>query len=229
MAKNYEFSSESVTEVSPNIVRNIKSNAFIVRNFNAPKGSSMSTKISKDKKSEFLTYIRENFNKHSQREDHLEKIRNIISSSKPLLYSPVTKSYRLIANSKNLCRKLMNLGVVPRKSLIVKFPSIPSNSLRHFLRGAIDGDGSVRYFKRKRSPYFEISICSGSLDFCSGFVEAVKTNTGISANIRNTNNNLYVARYACSRGKKLAEYIYSNSTIFLERKYASYKDNVLEG
>src|SRR3989338_7818201 len=155
--------------------------------------------------------------------NHLETIRNILSSTKPLLYSHKTNSYSLIANSKKLCQNLIELGVVPRKSLIVKFPNLPNNNLlRHFIRGIIDGDGNVRYVNRKRSPYFEITIASGSRAFCEGLIKAVKENAGISANIREVNKNLHIIQYSCSRGEKLAKFVYSEANIFLERKYLPY-------
>lgn len=154
---------------------------------------------------------------------HLENIRVLLSSTKPLLYAPKTKSYRLIANSKILCRKLMNLGVIPKKSLIVGFPDIPATYLSHFIRGIVDGDGNVRYVARERSPYFEITIASGSIDFCKGFVKAIKQNIGIDANIRKVAKNVYVIQYSCSRGERLAEYIYRDTTTFLNRKNLEYK------
>src|SRR3989338_2751074 len=162
--------------------------------------------------------------------NHLETLRNILSSTKPLLYSYKTNSYRLIANSKKLCQNLIELGVVPRKSLIVKFPNLPNNNLlRHFIRGIIDGDGNVRYVNRKRSPYFEITIASGSKAFCEGLIKAVKENTGISANSRKINENLYIIQYSCARGEKLAEFIYSGADIFLERKFLPFKNNIMGG
>lgn len=97
--------------------------------------------------------------------DHLEKIRRIFKSTKPLLYAKSTNSYRLIVNSKTMCCKLMSLGVVPRKSLILKFPKVPPQYIKDFIRGYVDGDGSLRYFARERSPYFELSISSGSKTF----------------------------------------------------------------
>ncbi len=160
---------------------------------------------------------------------HLENLRVMLSSTKPLLFSAKTNSYRLIANSKKLCQSLIGLGVVPRKSLIVKFPHLPNNFLRHFIRGIIDGDGNVRYVNRKRSPYFEITIASGSKAFCEGLIKAVEKNTGISANARKINQNLFIIQYSCSRGEKLAEFVYSDANIFLERKYLPYRDNINGG
>jgi len=161
--------------------------------------------------------------------EHLEIIGRSMSSTKPLLYSEKTKSYRLIVNSKKLCKKLISLGVVPRKTKIVRFPSISFRFLKHFLRGVIDGDGTVRYLNRKVSPYFEISISSGSLYFCQGLVNAVRDAIGIKANIREAGLNTYIMQYSCYRGRKLAEFIYGNANIFLERKYLPYKNNVIGG
>jgi len=160
--------------------------------------------------------------------EHLEKLRSLISSTKPLVYSSKTRSYRLIANSKILCRKLMEYGLTPKKSLTIEFPNIPSEQFKHFLRGVIDGDGSVFYFNRKRSPYFEIRIYSGSRLFCDSLVNHIKSNFNIETNIKRIGKNVFEARYTCSRGKKLANFIYSNANIFLERKYLTFKNNVLE-
>lgn len=154
---------------------------------------------------------------------HLEKIRAIMASTKPLLYSPKTNSYRLIVVNKKICEKLMLLGVTPRKSLTVKFPEISGESLRHFIRGVIDGDGNIRYVARKRSPYFEITVASGSLEFCKGFVKAVKEAIGVEANIRKVSDNTHVIQYSCSRGEKLARYVYNDANVFLMRKYSEYR------
>ncbi len=154
---------------------------------------------------------------------HLEKVRKLISSSKPLLYSDKTKSNRLIVNNKKICQKLMKIGVVPRKSLIVKFPKIPGGYLRHFVRGVIDGDGTVRYVKRKRSSYFEIQISSGSPMFLKRLRNVIKKNVGVDAKMRKIDKNTFLVQYSCTRGEKLANWIYSNANLFLNRKHEQYK------
>lgn len=155
--------------------------------------------------------------------NHLNRIKNILNSSKELLYSPKTKSYRLIVCNRNICLDLMKLGVMPKKSLIVDFPNIPKNFLNHFIRGIIDGDGNVRYVNRKRSPYFEITISSGSEKFCRGLRKNILLNLGIDVNIRKIKDNLFILQYSCKRGLKLAEWIYKDATLFLDRKLQQYK------
>jgi len=153
---------------------------------------------------------------------HLEKIRLITKNTKPLLYSISTKSYRFIINNKTICKDLMKLGITPRKSLTVKFPFVPEKFLRHFIRGVIDGDGSVRYNKRERSPYFEITICSGSESFLKVMADKI-SKQGINATVRVNKNGVYILQYSCKRGMKLAKWIYSNGPICLERKREQYK------
>ncbi len=160
--------------------------------------------------------------------EHLERIRYLLECTKPLLYASKTKSYRLIVNNKEICKKLMSLGVVPRKSLIMQFPVVPKEFIRHFIRGVIDGDGNVRYVNRNRSPYFEITIASGSKLFLQKLSEIIDKEIKIAVDMRKIGQNTYNLQYSCSKGKELAKYIYTNATIFLERKYLPFKNNVLE-
>jgi len=154
--------------------------------------------------------------------NHLEKIRLLIKSTKNLFYSSSTNSYRLIVNNKEICRNLMAFGVTPRKSLSVKFPEIPKKYLKHFLRGVIDGDGNVRYVKRKRSPYFEITISSGSELFLEKFSKSVYSLIEVSAKPRKVSNNLFILQYSCKRGMDLAQWIYQDVNLCLSRKFDQY-------
>ncbi|MFH1631232.1 MAG: LAGLIDADG family homing endonuclease [Candidatus Aenigmatarchaeota archaeon] len=159
---------------------------------------------------------------------HLEKIRGLMGSTKPLLYSKNTNSYRLIVASKILCRKLIDLGVVPRKSMIVRFPEniTRSDHVRHFIRGIIDGDGTVRYVNRRRSPYFEISICSGSERFLKKLSKVIFNHIGVKSRCRRIHSNTFGLQFSCTRGKCLAHWIYKDSRIYLKRKFANFSNNL---
>lgn len=63
------------------------------------------------------------------------------------------KKYSLQITSNILSNALSNLGAVPNKSLILKFPTfkqVPEKLMPHFIRGYFDGDGSVWNGKRKK-------------------------------------------------------------------------------
>lgn len=155
--------------------------------------------------------------------EHLETIRKIFDSTKPLTYGKSTKSYRLIVNSRVICKRLMKLGVIPRKSLIIKFPKISNSYLRDFIRGYVDGDGSLSYYNRKRSPYFEIKICSGSKNFIIALEEKIYSEQNIRSRITAQGKNCYILRYFCARGLKLAEWLYEDAELYLVRKYNKYE------
>jgi len=150
--------------------------------------------------------------------EHLERVRQLLKVTKPLLYASKTRSYRMAIANRTLAEKLVKLGVVPRKSLIVEFPRVPPEYLRHFMRGVVDGDGSVFYFDRPRSPYFAIRVYSGSRKFLVGAGKAVKDQTGIPASVREVHKNAYVLDYTCSRAERLGRWLYDDSHISLERK-----------
>ena len=154
---------------------------------------------------------------------HLEIIRLTLHSTKELLYSSLTRSYRLVVTNRNICIDLMKLGVMPNKSLSVKFPTVPKKFLNDFIRGIIDGDGNVRYVNRKRSPYFEITISSGSKTFCDALAEKISSIPRIDAHVRRIKNNLFVIQYSCQRGLRLAKWIYKDANIFLDRKFQQYE------
>jgi hypothetical protein len=153
---------------------------------------------------------------------HLERVRQLLKITKSLLYAAKTRSYRLNIANRTLAKKLVKLGVVPRKSLIVEFPRVPTRYLRHFIRGVVDGDGSVFYFDRPRSPYFTIRVFSGSRKFLTGAGRAIMGQTGIPARVRMVHKNAYVLDYTCSRAERLGRWLYDDSHIFLERKHSQY-------
>jgi hypothetical protein len=64
-----------------------------------------------------------------------------------------------------LVNDLVKFGIGPRKSLIVKFPSIQEAYLADFIRGVFDGDGSVFFVKEASRYPVNTKFCSGSEDF----------------------------------------------------------------
>ena len=107
--------------------------------------------------------------------DILEKLRIDIGSNKPLcLKSSENKrnngegydykdQYALEIYNKHWCERLSELGCVPNKSLVLKFPDYLSDEmLPHFIRGYFDGDGCI---VNAKSGAYAISLTS-TKDFC---------------------------------------------------------------
>ena len=68
---------------------------------------------------------------------------------------------------KQIYSDLIKLGLSPNKSRTIEFPKIPSEFVRHFIRGCWDGDGSI-YFE---SGKLRGSYTCGSLNFIERLVQ----------------------------------------------------------
>ncbi len=109
----------------------------------------------------------------------VEKVRRLIGSNHGITeISPRGWSrkpqFRLSVSSLKFVNALAVLGIVPAKSLILKFPKVPEEFVRHFLRGCWDGDGSFFLDKSPASHRVLIAtIVSGSKAFIEGIVQAL--------------------------------------------------------
>ena len=144
-------------------------------------------------------------------------------------YRPTTKSYRYSFRSESCKEDLIKQGCVPKKSLILNFPTedqVPQNLIRHFIRGYFDGDG---WFTNTES-CFQIGII-GTEDFIKGFLDNIE--------IYNKENKIFnvhrengAKRYvfgAYSDVLNFLNWIYKDATIYLDRKYEHYLDFINNG
>lgn len=137
------------------------------------------------------------------------------------------QSYTLRIGSKSLFDDLVKLGLTPRKSLTLKFPKIPINFLKYFVRGYFDGDGSVMVSTakgRKMSSITTTFTCGSSI-----FLEDLgySLNKFATSRIKNIfrNPHAYQLNYKKWDSLKVLDFIYSNlnKAPFLARKYNIYK------
>lgn len=153
----------------------------------------------------------------------LEKVRSAIGIDKPLYFEKNNKEYgqniyRLNIVNKHMSKVLNNIGMVQNKSLILTFPTcIPDELMHHFIRGYVDGDG---YISRGRDYTAEIM---GTESFCLS-IQKILLRCGIDSQIYNTTlhketstRRLYIGRK--ENFKKFIDYIYTDATIYLDRKY----------
>jgi len=127
---------------------------------------------------------------------------------------------KLLLSSKKLSEKLISTGLIPRKSLTVKFPEIQKKLRNHFIRGYFDGDGSITFSYNKqhnRNMMFNLCVSRPFGEKISHIFEQefnikcfprdIKDNKIKSINI---GGNLQTI--------KILEWLYKDATIFLERK-----------
>lgn len=168
----------------------------------------------------------------------LEKIRDSMESTHPIIRgiiknnpykksnNKVLKQCSIRINGKVLITPLKEMGLTGKKtyslnSSIMKY--IPCNLVRHFLRGYLDGDGNIFWNKKYSSGYkYSVQVC-GNEDFLLGSFQKYFP----------SNCSLYKDKYSkqCYTWKitskkevmRFLNYIYGDSSIYLDRKYKIYK------
>lgn len=88
----------------------------------------------------------------------IERFKRSIGTDRPISTVTFKKENHKPQNSlqitsKKISKDLTNLGCVPAKSLILKFPTekqVPNHLIHHFIRGYFDGDGCIYLVPKKR-------------------------------------------------------------------------------
>lgn len=127
-------------------------------------------------------------------------------------------AYRLVLASKHISEKLVTLGCTGGKTMTLEFPTenqVPKELQRHFIRGYFDGDGYVGEHQ---------ASLVGTYNFCSAISKISEEIIGGKFYLR------YKGNYPTSeiivnrrKARKFLDWIYKDSTIYLQRKYAKYR------
>lgn len=121
-------------------------------------------------------------------------------------YKPGTEYVRLLIGNNKIVEDLECWGVVEHKSKILNaLPNI--NFLDDFIRGYIDGDGSLR----KDYPCFQIS---GTRDFLQAIANYLQVDYRLYPDKA-----IYTLRYNTKESEYLEKRLYKNSIVYLQRKY----------
>ena len=134
---------------------------------------------------------------------------------------------RTVITNEHMWKALNSKGCMPNKSLILEFPeeSIFSSKdlIKHFIRGYVDGDGTLGVYPHsKTNPNLEASLL---IVGTKPFLEGVQKYLGIDGFLMqkpNCNELTYRLGYSTKKAEKVAEFLYKDSTIYLERKYNIY-------
>lgn len=167
--------------------------------------------------------------------DILEKISNIIYGFIKLKTSSVQLESRtafystLYIYSRKMRDDLIKLGCTPQKAQQIKFPSdiiVPINLKWHFIRGYFDGDGCISITNPSK-PLIDFASNEIFLKGLIDFVYSSINNTNFKFNkLQQTRDtNTYSARVTSFASVKIiANKIYENANIYLNRKYNLYQE-----
>jgi len=161
------------------------------------------------------------FGLHKKDIDILKKIKRELSAEQRLSFS---KNYiHFSVYSQLIVDDLKKLGLSYRKSFDInqgKVPNIPKKYIRHFIRGIIDGDGSI-HFNKKNYPTLNICGREDIITFIrKHFLNKLNLYSKISQPKKNGKlSNVFYICYRGNSAQALINYIYNNSHIYLKRKY----------
>lgn len=119
---------------------------------------------------------------------------------------------------------MTKLGVVPRKSLILTFPTfeqVPEHLMIHFIRGYFDGDGHIK--NNKNSIAFELL---GTYEFLNGLIDflQLKNTDFIWRKDKRHSGNTYSIHVKTQKSLEIFHNMYDEATIYLDRKFEKFNE-----
>ena len=100
--------------------------------------------------------------------NHIEKFKKSLDSNHNI--NDYKDHSKIVIGSKKMFNDLNNKGCVPKKTLILEFPTIeqvPEHLVHHFIRGYFDGDGTINIMKQFKTPQARFQLL-GTYDFLKG-------------------------------------------------------------
>ena len=162
--------------------------------------------------------------------DVLEKLKKYMGSTYPIhyyenngfngKYKP-TKYCRVMIRSKEIVDCLQKQGVFYRKSYCLKEPHIQKELIRHFIRGYMDGDGSIYTSQNSSTVSF-----TGTLDILK-FIGDYFVECGIIRQYKlypeHHSDFIYSLKVGGNiQSRTLLNHLYDEATVYMNRKYNTY-------
>lgn len=151
--------------------------------------------------------------------DHLEKYKKFLG------YTGEVKTdhfrCRLAVGNKHFKNSLVNLKCIPKKSLVLKFPNkdiISDDLLYPFIRGYVDGDGTIYVSSKNKS----VLVIIGTYEFLDEMLNRVKWKRNKFNQRKECKSNTYSLRWGGKIGMSILNLLYGKSCVHLERKYQKY-------
>lgn len=167
---------------------------------------------------------------------HLERFRDCLESNVPIhekyikLNDKKYTAYKLTICCTKMCYDLINLGCTPNKTFDIRFPSdeiVPKEFKRDWLRGFFDGDGCISITQMNNKPHIVTTITGieEMLKDISSFLlseNIIRKKPTFRRDKRSKACSIYI--YGTDANKEWLDYLYKDSSIYLDRKYNKYID-----
>ena len=156
---------------------------------------------------------------------HIEKFKTFLNTTSEITIessvSPSTgkscTNHGVKVNSNKMAQDLISHGVTIRKTGNEQPPiGIPDDLIVHFIRGYFDGDGSIGIYTDKRRDYqYPIVTFIGTEELLKWILTKLNLEASVSKQGK-----LFRFQFSGEKAKEITNKLYSNATIYLERKHA---------
>ena len=167
-------------------------------------------------------------NIHQKDIEHLKKFQNFCQTNAEIKtyignegYSNQTSMCKITLNSKKISQDLINKGIVPNKSLILKPPIIEKQFYKPFILGYFDGDGSIS----KASQYNNYSLSiQGTIEILTWICDVLHWDTKLEKRHPDLPTNSYYIRCGgTNKPYQILKQLYDSCDVHLDRKFNIYK------
>ncbi len=192
-------------------------------------GSISSTPLRTDVKTEYTfelslkaddTYHLDKFNTFMNHNKNNVKVYSTSCNGKTF------KRCRWYVKNKHLWNTLNNYGCIPNKSLTLEFPNKnifkSEDLIRHFIRGYFDGDGCISITKTNSVEEYTAVNLLGTESFLTNVRDSVISKKVPPIHKYKDSESTKVMFYWGTNALSLLNYLYDNSSIYLQRKFDKY-------
>ena len=155
---------------------------------------------------------------------HLEKIKQVFHTQRPLHYKRKQKAFSLRFNATKYGALLNSYGIYPCKSSHNCEAMNGAQNNRHFWRGVIDGDGSLfikqtgKEYKGKKYYTPIINLC-GSHALCQQLKSYAHQRVAIRSKAKvSKHGNIFRIAFSGKNAYHVIKHLYQNHTISMDRK-----------
>ena len=159
--------------------------------------------------------------------DVVEKWKSFLNTDAPIKIDKHGNYYLNIV-CKRIADRLKEIGFNNRKSYHVDFDriigNVPESLMHHFLRGLFDGDGSIRIYNY---PYLKKPQLHFGITGLPNVVQFFKEYLGITTKTVKESDITHTCVSACRETIiKSFKTLYKDATVYMERKYETFKSIV---
>ena len=132
------------------------------------------------------------------------------------------KSFRIQIGNRNFYDFLLSIGLTQNKSLTIRKVKVPRQFFADFLRGLIDGDGSIRNWDHPTNfcKQWSLRIYSGSKTFLDWLATEIKKYFGVSGKVykHNDEGTECVLKFGKMAAREILKKCYYEKSLSMERK-----------